>query len=144
MGWNVILASVVVSAAVSATVSIIITKMNIHAKRKDFRYAKLYDILTEIQEYQAPPLRPLEDQTTNDITNQHVMYYSFLIGKFDLSKPLLSNKIIEEIDAELKEHNLLDVNLETFREVYIERFRFNVEFRRTITKGIQKQLTKLK
>ena len=140
MELNVILASVVVAAMVSAIFNIITLKMSSHAKRKDFRYAKLYDIFDEIQKYQAPLHRQHENQTIDEMKDQYIIYFEFLSGKYELAKPLLSNKIIKEIDADIKK---LASERDTSKAPF-DLFDYRLEYRGIIIKGIQKQLKKLK
>ena len=142
MELNVILTSVVIPIIVSAAAGIIIAKINNSAKRKDFRYAKLYDIFNEIQKCQAPPDMQHNNQISHEMKEQYVAYIEFLTGKYELAKPLLSNKITKEIDAEIKRVNLKlgpDPNKAQF-----DWFKYRIEFRGIISRGIQEQLEKLK
>ena len=107
MEWSVILTyviptSVVVAAIVSAIFNVIIAKINNRAKRKNFNYEKLYSIFEEIQEHQAPPSVSSENLINTEVANQHIAYYELLLGRYNLSKPLLSRKIVNEIETETK------------------------------------------
>ena len=150
MEWNVILTSVVVSTIISAGISIITTRMNNHAKRRDFSFAKLYDIFVEIQAFPKP--NAVIGELTMEDAKWETDYHNFLQNKFTLAQPLLSDKLAKEVAIAHEKCVNLTVNLikglgddseDSSEKAYLMRIA-RIEFERKLIENIQKQLSQLK
>jgi len=156
MDWNVILTSVVVSGVVSSATAIIVAKMNNRAKRNDTRYAKLYEFFLEIQAYPKPKLAL--DGFTEEQISEDMEYYNYIQAKYDLLKPLLSQKFQAEVEkVHAKEAEITIAVMKSYfktkeneSETYLgdpkdvsKMLSARIDFERKVIDVIQKQLSLL-